>query len=194
MHNARFRGIQINKHENGTFAAHSNADNILMNIEGFVEQLRDWHEKIGVYQELLSREARRLRWRHYRFGLLATLLPLAAGSTIFLSLALRPDARTVIASTAGLLACAGLTSMMTFYNHARRSEHSRFVAAQLGAIRKEIDTLMQSPPETGQLMQQTLWRLNDRITDTSEGAPPVPFQVREAFACYDESPGWMKQA
>ena len=164
-----------------------------MNIEGFVEQLRDWHEKIGVYQGLLSREARRLRWRHYRFGLLATLLPLVAGSTIFLSLALRPDARTVIASTAGLVACAALTSMMTFYNDARRSEHSRFVAAQLGAIRREIETLMQSPPEAP-LMQQTLWMLNDRITDTSEGAPPVPFQVREAFACYDDSPSWMDQA
>src|SRR6185503_19648753 len=112
-------------HGNGTSDASSNRG-YHMNIEGFVEQLRDWHEKIGVYQGLLSREARRLRWRHYRFGLLATLLPLVAGSTIFLSLALRPDARTVIASTAGLLACAALTSMMTFYNHARCSEHSRF--------------------------------------------------------------------
>ena len=44
------------------------------------------------------------------------------------------------------------------------------------------------------LMQQTLWMINDRITDTSEGAPPVPFQVREAFACYDDSPTWLKQA
>jgi hypothetical protein len=178
---------------NGTFDAIFDTESHLMNTAGFIQRLRDWHGKIGVYQELLSREGRRLRWRHYRFGLLAILLPLTAGSTIFLSIASHADARAQIASVAGLLVSAALTGMMTFYSHARRSEHSRFVAAQLGAIRKEIDSLIESPPETEPLMQQALWRLNDRITAASEGAPPVPFQVREAFICYDEAPSWLEQ-
>jgi hypothetical protein len=159
-----------------------------MNTAGFTERLRDWRQKITTYQEMLRKQARRLRWRHYLIGLLATLLSLAVGYDVLLTLRSRPDASIQITMAAASFISAVLTGIITFYSHAGRSERSRLVSARLDDIRNEIDALLELPPQTGEFMRQALWQLNDKLTDASKGAPAVPFQVREAFMCYDDSP------
>jgi hypothetical protein len=164
-----------------------------MNTAGFTERLRDWRQKIGIYQEMLQKQARRLRWLHYQIGLLATLLSLAVGYDVILSLRSRPDARVQITMAAASFISAVLTGIVTFYSHAGRSERTRLASARLDDIRTDIDHLLELPPQTAEFMRQALWQLNDKITDASKGAPPVRFQVREAFMCYDESPSWPEE-
>ena len=128
-----------------------------------------WKTQIEAYQIAHDKEAKQLESRHYWVGLPATIFAAVAGTTLFTEL---QDPRVKMLVGVIGLAAAVLAAVQTFLSLAKRAEQHRSAAAQLGAVKREIEIIQEWQPASAEAKQMAE-DMNKRLTEIQNGAPTV---------------------
>lgn len=135
------------------------------------EVLDTWKYRIRHYQKCYSKKAQKqMRW-HYCLGLPVVILTTITASSLFADLQKVPEAKYLLGCLC--LVSAILTSVQTFYSHAKHAEENKAASEGVSAVRREIEILELFPPKTEKEAKERMERLDIVLQDIAKKAPVV---------------------
>jgi hypothetical protein len=130
------------------------------------EVLSDWYHRVAVTQRAHYLSADHFGARKYWLGIPALALSTLVGTSVFATLQNQPDLWLQISVGLASVAAALLTSLQTFLGYAERAEKHRIAGAKYGALGRELEQLIASPPPTVELMSEVRRRLDDLAVES----------------------------
>jgi hypothetical protein len=132
--------------------------------------LVDWKQRVNDHQKANHALAIKNYNYHYWIGVSAIIFTTIAGATLLAEVE-GPRIRIII-GIVGVIA-AILSSIQTFYSHAKRAENHRLGESQLVHVRREIEIFERFVPDRKSEREQRIREIDERISEIEEGAPAI---------------------
>ncbi|MFA9403555.1 MAG: SLATT domain-containing protein [Anaerolineales bacterium] len=134
------------------------------------ELIDDWKQRVNDHQKANYALAIKHNKYHYWIGLPAIIFATVAGAAL-LSDAAEPGLRFSI-GVVGIIA-AILAGIQTFYSHAKKAEHHRFVASQLVHVRREVEIFERFVPDNISEREQRIREIDEKIPNVEDDDLPI---------------------
>ena len=151
------------------------------------EVLQEWYLRVSVTQRAHYLSADHFHKRKYWLGVPAVILATVVGTSVFATLADKPDVWVQIAIGLASVAAAVLTSLQTFLGYSERAEKHRLAGARYGSLGREMETIRAlAQGVTADDIKRVRMRLDTLAVESPNNPQPI---YDKAGAGSLESPG-----
>lgn len=134
------------------------------------ELIDDWKQRVNDHQKANYALAIKHNKYHYWIGMPAILFAAVAGATLLVEV-VEPRMRIAV-GIVGIIA-AILAGIQTFYSHAKKAEHHRFVASQLVHVRREVEIFERFVPDNISEREQRIREIDEKIPNVEDDDLPI---------------------